>query len=142
MCSRPTRTTSITSGARARCRSNVSAEDSRLEEPLERARLRKVFSQGLDKVIGQVLPLARTAKGDQWQSGRWYLRDEHCRLVPGDSPLGYRLPLGSQPWVKAAEYPFIHPQDPNQDFPELPDTAQFNSHGAPADGGRARAENR
>jgi hypothetical protein len=42
-----------------------------------------VFSQGLDKVIGQVLPLARTAKGDQWQSGRWYLRDEHCRLVPG-----------------------------------------------------------
>lgn len=62
---------------------NVSAEDSRLEEPLERARLRKVFSQGLDKVIGQVLPLARTVKGDQWQSGRWYLRDEHCRLVPG-----------------------------------------------------------
>ena len=96
---------------------NVSAEDSRLEEPLERARLRKVFSQGLDKVIGQVLPLARTAKGDQWQSGRWYLRDEHCRLVPGDSPLGYRLPLGSQPWVKAAEYPFIHPVGPESGFP-------------------------
>lgn len=65
---------------------NVSAEDSRLADELERARLRKVFSQGLDKVIGQILPLARTAKGDQWQSGRWYLRDTHCRLVPGDSP--------------------------------------------------------
>lgn len=62
---------------------NVTAEDSRLADELERARLRKVFSQGLDKVIGQVLPLARTAKGDQWQSGRWYLRDSHCRLVPG-----------------------------------------------------------
>ncbi|BCQ58985.1 hypothetical protein PBOI14_07350 [Pseudomonas sp. Boi14] len=98
---------------------NVSAEDSRLEDALERERLRKVFSQGLDKVIGQVLPLARTAKGDQWQSGRWYLRDNHCRLVPGDSPLGYRLPLASQPWVTAAEYPFIHATDPNQDFPEL-----------------------
>lgn len=111
---------------------NVSAEDSRLEEPLERARLRKVFSQGLNKVIGQVLPLARTAKGDQWQSGRWYLRDEDCRLVPGDSPLGYRLPLASQPWVKAAEYPFIHPNDPNQDFAELPDLAQLGVHGEPA----------
>ncbi|PMZ42759.1 hypothetical protein C1X25_33560, partial [Pseudomonas sp. GW247-3R2A] len=71
--------------------------------------------------------------GDQWQSGRWYLRDEHCRLVPGDSPLGYRLPLGSQPWVKAAEYPFIHPNDPNQAFPSLPDTQQLNSPGAPAE---------
>ena len=100
--------------------SNVTAEDSRLDDEMERKRLRKVFSQGLDRVIGQVLPLARTAAGDRWQSGRWYLRDEHCRLVPGDSPLGYRLPLGSQPWVKAAEYPYVHPTDANQEFPELP----------------------
>ncbi|WP_109512920.1 DUF2126 domain-containing protein [Pseudomonas ovata] len=100
---------------------NVSAIDARLSDEMERARLRKVFHQGLDKVIGQVLPLARTAAGEQWQSGRWYLRDEHCRLVPGDSALGYRLPLASQPWVKAAEYPFIHPNDPNQDFPALAD---------------------
>jgi hypothetical protein len=34
--------------------------------------------------------------------------------------------------VKAAEYPFIHPQDPNQDFPDLPDTAQLQSQGAAA----------
>ncbi len=99
---------------------NVSAEDSRLDDEMERKRLRKVFSQGLDKVIGQVLPLARTARGDRWQSGRWYLRDSYCRLVPGDSPLGYRLPLASQPWVSAAEYPYIHPTDPNQSLPDLP----------------------
>ncbi|MGC5699838.1 transglutaminase family protein [Pseudomonas sp. NFXW11] len=103
---------------------NVTAEDSRLEDALERQRLRKVFSQGLDKIVGQVLPLARNAKGDQWQSGRWYLRDSHCRLVPGDSPLGYRLPLASQPWVTAAEYPFIHSRDPNQEFPELAEPGQ------------------
>ena len=100
---------------------NVNAADARLSDEMERARLRKVFNQGLYKVIGQVLPLARTANDEQWQSGRWYLRDEHCRLVPGDSALGYRLPLASQPWVKAAEYPFIHPNDPNQDFPALAD---------------------
>ena len=106
---------------------NVTAENSRLEEEMERKRLRKVFSQGLDKVIGQVLPLARTAGGAQWQSGRWYLRDEHCRLVPGDSPLGYRLPLGSQPWVKAAEYPYVHQADANRDLPGLPSQAQLQS---------------
>lgn len=98
---------------------NVSAEDSRLDDELERTRLRTVFSQGLGKVVGQVLPLARSANGERWQSGRWYLRDQHCRLVPGDSALGYRLPLASQPWVAAAEYPFIHPQDPNQPFAAL-----------------------
>uniref|UniRef100_A0A7C1WWN6 Transglutaminase family protein n=1 Tax=Pseudomonas graminis TaxID=158627 RepID=A0A7C1WWN6_9PSED len=106
---------------------NVSAEASRLEDPLERARLRKVFSQGLDTIIGHVLPLARTAADDHWQSGRWYLRDEHCRLVPGDSALGYRLPLASQPWVKAAEYPYIHPTDHNQAFAELPDRDEVQS---------------
>ncbi|MGY4532853.1 uncharacterized protein (DUF2126 family)/transglutaminase-like putative cysteine protease [Pseudomonas sp. TE3786] len=99
---------------------NVSAEDPRLGDEMERARLRKVFAQGLDTMVGQVLPLARTAAGDAWQSGRWYLRDEHCRLVPGDSAMGYRLPLASQPWVKAAEFPFVHAQDPNQSFAELP----------------------
>jgi uncharacterized protein (DUF2126 family) len=106
---------------------NVSAEASRLEDPLERARLRKVFSQGLDTIIGHVLPLARTAADDHWQSGRWYLRDEHCRLVPGDSALGYRLPLASQPWVRAAEYPYIHPTDHNQAFAELPDRDEVQS---------------
>ncbi|MDH0746632.1 transglutaminase family protein [Pseudomonas sp. GD03842] len=106
---------------------NVSPEDSRLSDELERARLSNVFSQGLDKVIGHVLPLARTAADDRWQSGRWYLRGEHCRLVPGDSPLGYRLPLASQPWVKAAEYPYIHPNDPNQDFAELADRDEIDA---------------
>ena len=116
--------------------SNVTAQDSRLDDELERARLRKVFAQGLGQVIGQVLPLARTAAGDRWQSGRWYLREQVCRLVPGDSPLGYRLPLASQPWVKAAEYPFIHPTDPNQDMGPLPSPEQLAEHQAAAENER------
>lgn len=104
---------------------NVNATDPRLTDDMERARLHKVFSQGLDAVIGHVLPLARTKAEDGWQSGRWYLRHEHCRLVPGDSALGYRLPLASQPWVRAAEYPYVHPNDLNQDFDELPDRASL-----------------
>ncbi|MCW2268429.1 IMP dehydrogenase [Pseudomonas sp. MYb187] len=101
--------------------SNVRIDDARLGDEMERARLRKVFGQGLDQVIGQVLPLARSADEQRWQSGRWYLRDQHCRLVPGDSPLGYRLPLAAQPWVSAAEYPYVHPTDPNQPLADLPD---------------------
>ncbi|MCZ4324455.1 DUF2126 domain-containing protein [Pseudomonas anguilliseptica] len=104
---------------------NVSAEDPRLADPLERERLRKVFEQGLDKVVGHILPLARQAKQLGWQSGSWFLRDEHCRLIPGDSAMGYRLPLDSQPWVSEADYPYITPEDPSQQFAPLPAAAQI-----------------
>ena len=105
--------------------SNVTADDSRLADPLERERLRKVFEQGLDKVVGHILPLARHAKQLGWQSGSWFLRDEHCRLIPGDSAMGYRLPLDSQPWVSDADYPYINPEDPTQSFAPLPAAAQI-----------------
>ncbi|WP_295476643.1 DUF2126 domain-containing protein [uncultured Pseudomonas sp.] len=99
---------------------NLRATDSRLDDELERARLRKVFEQGLGAVIGQVLPLARTAAGDAWQTGPWHLRGEHCRLVPGDSPVGYRLPLNAQAWAAPEDYPYVHPQDPSQPLSPLP----------------------
>jgi uncharacterized protein (DUF2126 family) len=54
-----------------------------------------------------VLPLARRDDGSGWQSGPWFLRSERCYLYPGDSPLGYRLPLDSLPWVKEGEYPAV-----------------------------------
>ena len=34
--------------------------------------------------------------------------------APGDSPLGLRLPLDSQPWVAQGDYPYVHPPDPTQ----------------------------
>jgi uncharacterized protein (DUF2126 family) len=94
---------------------NVDPFDSRLENPLERARLARVFEQGLDRVVGYVLPVARTADDRRWQTGPWFLRSERCYLIPGDSPIGYRLPLDSQPWTARGDYPFIHAPDPMRD---------------------------
>ena len=100
---------------------NVDPFDARLDDPLERDRLRRVFTQGLDRIVGHVLPIARRYRaGERWQTGPWFLRREHCLLIPGDSPIGYRLPLPSQPWVEPDDYPRIHPVDPNQDFAPLP----------------------
>ena len=45
-------------------------------------------------------------------SGPWYFRDERMYLIPGDSPMGYRLPLESLPWVSSNDYPWQHTQDP------------------------------
>jgi uncharacterized protein (DUF2126 family) len=100
--------------------SNVDPLDARLADPFERERLRKVFSQGLDKVVGHGLPIARSPSGlPRWRSGSWFLRDKRCYLVPGDSALGYRLPLDSQPWARPADMPWIYPPDQSQSFPRL-----------------------
>ena len=99
---------------------NVDAFDSRLDDPLERRRLASVFDQGLDATIGHVLPVARDASGTRWKSGKWFLRRERCYLIPGDSPIGYRLPLESQPWVAKTDYPYIHAPDPSQNVGALP----------------------
>jgi uncharacterized protein (DUF2126 family) len=104
---------------------NVDPFDSRLEDPLERVRLRRIFAQGLDQAIGHVLPLSRAASGSAWETGPWFLRDERCYLVPGDSPVGYRLPLDSQPWTAPGEYPRVYPTDPWQHLEPLPTHAQI-----------------
>jgi len=80
---------------------NVVVEDARLRDPLERARLARVFGQGLASPVGAVLPLRRVIQDGarRWQSGRWFFRDDHLFLIPGDSPIGFRLPLESLPWM-------------------------------------------
>ncbi len=104
---------------------NVDPFDSRLSDALERERLRKVFTQGLDKVVGHVLPLGRSVASARWQTGAWFLRDERCYLVPGDSPLGYRLPLDSQPWTAKGDYPWVYPPDLSQVFGALAPQARI-----------------
>ncbi|MET0659930.1 MAG: transglutaminase family protein [Steroidobacteraceae bacterium] len=98
--------------------SNVDPFESKLKDPEARARVARVFEQGLDTEVGYILPIARNQSGG-WQTGPWFLRAERCYLVPGDSPLGFRLPLDSLPWVAPGEYPHVHVQDPTQVFPPL-----------------------
>ncbi|KQW36178.1 DUF2126 domain-containing protein [Rhizobacter sp. Root404] len=100
---------------------NVDPFDARLSDPLERDRIRKIFTQGLDKVVGHVFPVARHPAGSpRWQTGPWFLRAERCYLIPGDSAMGYRLPLDSQPWAKDTDLPWVYPPDQTQPFAPLP----------------------
>ena len=92
---------------------NVDPFDSRVDDPLERERLMKVFSQGLTHIVGHVLPVIKNER-KQWQTGPWFLRAERCYLFPGDSAMGYRLPLDSQPWTAKSDYPYVNPPDPSQ----------------------------
>ena len=95
---------------------NVDPFDARLDDELERARLARVFGQGLAHVVGHVLPLARNesdeASAPRWKSSAWFLRDERLLLLPGDSAMGYRLPLDSLPWARKADVQHLVERDP------------------------------
>jgi uncharacterized protein (DUF2126 family)/transglutaminase-like putative cysteine protease len=104
--------------------SNVTPEKSNLKDKLERDRIAHLFQQGLGEVAGYALPIKRACYGNQpgWMSGAWFLRDDDTLwLIPGDSPMGLRLPIDAIPWVAEKDYPWIRQQDPsNPRLPELP----------------------
>ena len=108
----------------SRLPANVVTEAAKLRDPLERARMARVFGQGLGEPVGSVLPLRRVADGDgdgrHWQSGKWFFRDGPMFLVPGDSPVGFRLPLESLPWADPAHIPLQSERDPFSPRPPLP----------------------
>ncbi|MFW5331067.1 DUF2126 domain-containing protein [Hydrogenophaga sp. ZJX-1] len=136
---------------------NVDPFDAKLDDELERARLRRVFTQGLDATVGYVLPLMANdhiplsgngkggdgyhrVSGTVWSTGPWFFRDERMYLVPGDSPMGYRLPLDSLPWVSAADYPYHIEQDPHTPRDPLPAGAVLKHQVSPHSIGGGFAE--
>ncbi|MBM9402456.1 transglutaminase family protein [Gluconacetobacter azotocaptans] len=93
---------------------NVIVEDAKLRDPLERDRLARVYGHGLNVPVGSVLPL-RVVERDgvrRWQSGRWFFRGDLMFLVPGDAPVGFRLPLQSLLWADEASIDHDMERDP------------------------------
>ena len=90
---------------------NVLPEDSKLKDPEERARIAKVFERGLDVPRGYALPVQRW-QSKAWISERWSFRQKRMFLIPGDSPIGFRLPLDALPWLPPSRYPTLIPYDP------------------------------
>lgn len=106
---------------------NVDPFDSRLDDELERSRLRRIFDQGLAGIVGYALPIRRSEEnarpalqGARWQTGPWFFRDERMYLMPGDSPMGWRLPLDSLPWARAEDRIGEQVRDPYAARPALP----------------------
>jgi uncharacterized protein (DUF2126 family)/transglutaminase-like putative cysteine protease len=108
---------------------NVDPFNSKLDDEMERARLRRVFAQKLDTPVGYVLPVkvgeTPSLSGPWWTTGPWFFRDERMYLMPGDSPMGLRLPLDSLPWVSDADFPYMVERDPTEDRGGLPSHASL-----------------
>jgi uncharacterized protein (DUF2126 family) len=98
---------------------NVDVFDSKLDDPVERARLRRVFEAGLEQVVGYTVPLVWD-EGGGWRSSAWPVRRERLYLIPGDSPMGLRLPLHALHHVPAGDEQHQVERDPFEPRAALP----------------------
>lgn len=92
-----------------------------LKDPLERRRLAALLERGLNTPKGYVLPLRWDYADQRWASAKWEFRRQHLFLIPGDSPLGLRLPLNSLPLVAEEEQEPIFERTLLEELPPLPD---------------------
>ena len=96
-----------------------------LKDDLERRRLAKLLNRGLSTTTGYVLPLEFNSSTNTWNSSLWPMRSDVITLIPGDSPMGYRLPLNSLPALaEEDQIPDRDPFDPRQPLANKTQAAQ------------------
>ncbi|MCW7465542.1 transglutaminase family protein [Leptospira levettii] len=91
---------------------------------LERKRILKVLDQGLHKEVGYVLPLDFDVFQKAWISDEWKFRRKKMFLIPGDSPIGLRLPLQS---LGGKSY-YTNPEDPFSPKSPLPKVKELSQY--------------
>lgn len=86
-----------------------------LDDPMERRTLAAQLDKGVGTPTGYVIPLDWNHGIQDWQSCRWRLRRRHLFLIPGNSPMGLRLPLDTL--AKTADT--LVARDPMEELPEI-----------------------
>ncbi|MCX5728660.1 MAG: transglutaminase family protein [Nitrospirae bacterium] len=119
---------------------NVDPLQKDLKDPEQRHTLARLLDRGLGEVAGYVLPLRAVAppalahsglRKAQWISGPWPLKRGRLYLLPGDSPMGYRLPLTSLPWAAPEDVEIELERDPLEARPLGPTVSRPRASGAP-----------
>src|SRR5271154_2754710 len=71
---------------------------------------------------GYILPIRRRQPAGvlSWARQLWFPRPDRLLLTPGDSPIGYRIPTASMPWVAPDELEYEFEAAPFADRVKLP----------------------
>jgi uncharacterized protein (DUF2126 family)/transglutaminase-like putative cysteine protease len=82
---------------------NLDLMAQKLRGDLDRRRLARLIERGFGVPAGMVIPLSRSTgwpveeEAKRWHSSLWPMKRERIVLIPGDSPMGLRLPLNDLP---------------------------------------------
>ncbi len=99
---------------------DVDPHDADLTGETDRARLARILDRGVAEPVGYALPLARIF--GKFRTDHWRFRRERLYLVPGDSPMGLRLPLASIAGDMLPMPPEHAGKDPRRPKSEHPET--------------------
>ena len=108
---------------------NLDPLKSDLADADERRRIAARIAAGLGRPVGCVLPVKPLPRSGRkrtagWRSSPWPLKRGTLFLLPGDSPLGLRLPLASLPWVAPDDMEPEFGRDPFADAAALPESGK------------------
>ncbi len=90
-----------------------------LKDPLERKYLADLLDADPGKPIGYALPIRWNANEKTWCSSQWNFRRQQMFLTPGGSPMGYRLPLESLPWIPPEKRESVNERSPFDTYTAL-----------------------
>ncbi|MGZ5077195.1 MAG: transglutaminase family protein [Methylobacter sp.] len=100
---------------------NIDPLKANLKDSIERLTLAQLLDADLGKPAGFALPIKWDWTNQKWQSGPWDFRRKQMFLIPGNSPIGMRLPLNSLPWVAPDKRDSQEEQSLFEALPELGD---------------------
>lgn len=103
---------------------NIDPYKTNLSDAAERRKLSELLAGGLDKPVGFVIPIEWNFWNNRWLSCKWEFRTNRLTLLPGNSPLGYRLPIKSLPVTSESRTQKPVERSP---FEELPKYEDFHS---------------
>ncbi|NND97469.1 MAG: IMP dehydrogenase [Pirellulaceae bacterium] len=92
-----------------------------LQDPQQRQQLADRLSAPLGDPTGFALPLSWDPLRQRWASGRWQLRRSRLYLLPGDFPVGFRLPLDSLSKQATERGDIEFEPSPFEEKPSLPE---------------------
>ena len=99
------------------------------------------FNRDSDETVdpeGFVLPLRRRQPEGRltWSSQLWFPKPDRLLLSPGDSPIGYRIPVEAMPWVAPDQLVYEYEPEPNAERVQLPAAPARLSHLFEVEAGR------
>jgi uncharacterized protein (DUF2126 family)/transglutaminase-like putative cysteine protease len=103
---------------------NIDPYKSNLNDALERQKLAELLTKGLAEPAGFVIPMEWNHWNKRWISCAWSFRNNRLILIPGNSPIGLRLPLKSLAYMSETK---VQRQVERSTFEELPALENFQA---------------
>lgn len=99
--------------------SNIDPYSSDLSDPLERKKLTEILNNGLSTPVGFVIPIEWNHWTSRWFTCKWSFRNDRLVLSPGNSSMGFRLPLKSLPFTSKSKLQRTVERSPFEELPKL-----------------------